>query len=181
MHTHKAFIMKHTPQASEQNTCTSVQKQLKNLEEHNLSSAKVRYVGGSVIGRLVYREGKKMDMKIGHGSDKAKSSITTYSILKHIAGHMLTVKDTQYPNTLSEITDRMFGALTFLTDPTYLFFLLLEKKRLMNLNEAAVAAGGGRVAGDIIKQLHTDTEVQEAWIEAIKGEQKSHHSIISAF
>ena len=177
MHTHKAIIIKRPPQDYEQNK--NIQKQLENLAQHNLSSAKVRYVGGSVIGRLVYREGKKMDIKIGHGSNSAKSSITTYNVLKHTAGNMSILKQTLYPNTLSEIEDRMFGALTILTDQTYLFFLLLEKKRLMNLSEAAVAAGGGRVAGDIIKQLHTDSEVQEAWIEAIKGKQK--YLIIVAF
>ena len=126
----------------------------------------MRYVGGSVIGRLLYRLGKQIDNR---DLTESPSQLQTYSIYKFLSGDVSLLNDSLFPQSLSEIKDRLYGNLIILTDECYLFFVKLEEKRLHFLNEPSILTYGGKAAGITIGNIMSDEEVNEAWQHATNG------------
>jgi len=131
----------------------------------------VRYVGGSVIGRARYREGRKLDCLLQRQDcDLNRIHLAMYDILTHAAGTISNLDLTDYPNSVKEITYKMYGRLTVLTDSCYLFFLLLEKRRLEEQSAARLAQVGGSLPASLAKLLYVDPQVSLQWRNIAQGD-----------
>lgn len=166
MHVHEHTLIQN-PAAPQ--TSSNTNRKLNNLDKHDTACAKVRYVGGSVIGRLMYRVGRKTDQQIQNDNKHATKNAFIYKVLKNLAGDASIFQTSKYQNSLTEIRDKMHGALTLLSDEAYIFFVTLEKKSLQLLNEGAVAEEGSRMAGQTIRCLADDEDVMVAWNKAVES------------
>lgn len=139
------------------------------LDTDGDSCAKLRYVGGSVIGRLLYRKRRAVRDRHGETSFDVRTNLAYVKILKVLAGNEDDLLDpdkgSMYPGSLSEIKDRKYGKLTFLSDACYEFFVLLEKHRLQNLTVHALIEIGGNLPGKVTQAMCNDPELTKKWLE----------------
>ena len=104
------------------------------LDLHNVTSAKLRYVGGFVIAKLLFRCKSILQQ---HLQSQRRSSIRIVRmanakcfLLEEAAGNQAETESSTFPNSLSELEHRRRGKLVCLTERCYLFFIALEKERL---------------------------------------------------
>ena len=169
MHLH---LMSSKPSSSQPSKLPSAEntKHIENLDTSDgLTLAKVRYVGGYAVARNRHLIGKKLDRQLQSikGKKKKLISIETYIILKHVSGNIGIA--TEYAESMSEINHRLYGSLTALTDKTFEFFIMLERKRLTTLTSTALAQEGGNLPGAVVKALLVDQQLTQSWLDALKG------------
>lgn len=140
----------------------SAATKVKNLEDHDVAAAKVRYIGGSVIARLYFKLRKHLQSVVYEApASVIESKQKELSLL-----HLLSGTDralTQYPNSTREILYKQSGRLILLTDLAYEFFLLLEKERLRTETLIALQTHGRTMPGHVEEELTSSASVQEAF------------------
>ena len=107
------------------------------LDKHGVASGKVRYVGGFVVAKSMF----KTKMTIANQLNKytttsnktLKMAEAKLKLLEQSAGSLTDQSSSIYPNTWHELNHRQRGKLVPLTDKAYHFFNELEKSRLQTL------------------------------------------------
>jgi hypothetical protein len=140
------------------------------LQQHGPGAAKLRYIGGSVIGRLLFRIKQRVRSRLSDlQSIDVRIGLASVEILKTLCGKQEDLlhpeTGSKYPQTLQEITDRQFGRLTFLTDSCYEFFSMLETYRLKKMSIESLAEVGGDLPGSLLQEMCCDTVISQKWFD----------------
>ena len=138
-----------------------------------ISDGKIRYIGGSVIGRLLHWE---KELAVTHSHDtqpyKQNTSMQIIRYLEHLAGNHITQKTTKYPHTLDEIMHKQIpgkSSLKILSDDCFEFFCELEKKRKHFLTMEALHEIGTLLPGIVQIKLVKSSQLQSFFCDVFKN------------
>jgi hypothetical protein len=142
------------------------------LHEHGPAAGKVRYVGESVIGRLIHRIRQRVRTALESTSTGVLPGLRLeLSVLNSmVVGENATSK---FPHTTSYTDAKAYGRLTYISDECYLFFLKLEEKRLLLSTTKTLSSLGGHFPGYVVGQLQMDEELQQLFSDALPEEEVS--------
>ena len=145
---------------------SSNEEMINDIKSHGIGSAKLRYVGGSVIRKLI---DCKLKLKLSKSSDRSSKSYRVASsslgILQSLVGKEEELLHTsKYPNTLTEIQDREYGKLVWLSDGCYEFFTMLEIFKLQRLSMSRLVEVGGSLPDQVLSKMCSDADITQKWL-----------------
>ena len=147
----------------------AVLTRLEELKNHSIACSKVRYVGGSVVAKLLHRTNKVI---IHHLSDSTTRTLRMMErrrdALSLLAGNL--GQETNYPGSMKTINDKLRGKLTPLSDQCYLFFVQLETVRLQQCTFANLRTQGGSLPENVIESCLSNSSLKELWFSNFCGE-----------
>ncbi|ELU14290.1 hypothetical protein CAPTEDRAFT_215910 [Capitella teleta] len=148
------------------------------LYHHSAAASKVRYVGASVIARLIFRTRKAINAALNN--NRLVGLTTLWAQLGILEGMTVPANTpSSYPGSLT-ITDKSYGCLTYLTDGAYLFFVALEATRLQRTSPQRLALIGGHLPGLVITEILNDVHLRDMYCGLIPHPEVDGHELLES-
>ena len=141
-----------------------IKTRISELDLHDKACSKIRYVGGSVIGKLNFHTKKVLKNHIHDKNTKIINIMQQRREIYEICAGNLN-QSTEYPNSMHTINTKLRGMLTPLSDSSYLFFLHLEKMRLNLCTFKVIATVGTSMPGKMIKSIMSSDKLRNTWVK----------------
>jgi hypothetical protein len=139
---------------------------LADLEQHGPGAAKLRYVAGSVIARLLYRMKKHVQGSLSDITNlDVRVTLASIEVLKHLCDQQDAGTQSKYPDTQKETADRQYGKLTYISDSCYELFRMLEMYRLKKMSIGSLVDIGGDLPATVFQELCCDPQISQKWLE----------------
>ncbi|ELU13367.1 hypothetical protein CAPTEDRAFT_194397 [Capitella teleta] len=149
------------------------------LYQHSTAASKVRYVGGSVIARLIFRTRKAINAALNN--NRLVGLTTLWAQLGILEGMTVPANTpSSYPGNLTITDDKSYGRLTYLTDGSYLFFVALEANRLQRTSPQRLALIGGHLPGLDITEILNDVHLRDMYVGLIPHPEVDGHELLES-
>ena len=150
--------------------------------------SKIRHVGGWAIRKVLNRARKYIQMNVYTHSELTMASVRKQKLICELLEENVIQpfaeleEKSKFPETLEVTEGRQYRqrGLLHISDPAYLFFLELEKKRVKLLNRQILKKERDKMVEVALAELNADETVKTRWFSCFHDSDVKENKVISS-
>lgn len=149
--------------------------------------SKIRHVGGWAVRKVLNRARKYIQMNIYTNSEWTMASVRKQQLIcelleENVIQPFVELEEkSKFPETLEVTEGRQYRqrGLLHISDPAYLFFLELEKKRVKLLNRHILKKERDKMVEVALAELNADETLKMSWYSCFHDSDVKENKVIS--